>query len=163
MRCLTTVRLRVNRSPVRSVVLALTLVATTAGWLGTRRRETATVSDLIRAGKIPAQINDVPSHNRRYRASLLPLERATESDVGDWQLRVETFDGVEISDAKLAVQPWMPENSSARGDRPRVTAAGNGVYRVEGLRLNPSGWWNVRLTVAYAGVTDSLAFNLMMP
>jgi hypothetical protein len=45
---------------------------------------------------------------------------------------------------------------------PRVTQAlGRGRYRVEGLRIDRAGWWNIKLQISAAGTTDSLAFNLV--
>jgi hypothetical protein len=52
---------------------------------------------------------------------------------------------------------------AAQASQPRVVAEGNGVYRVEGLLLDRSGWWNIKLNVTRAGITDSLAFNLIRP
>jgi len=34
-----------------------------------------------------------------------------------------------------------------------------GHYRVDGLRFDRRGWWNVRLNIAVPGGTDSLAFK----
>lgn len=140
----------------RFMGFAAVLIATSAAWLGTPHGTTPRLPELIRAGKIPAQLENVPSHNRLYRASLAPS--------GDeWALRLQKSDHQPVAGASLVMQAWMPEQAAVNAYRPRVIADGDGVYRVEGLRLERSGWWNVKLTVAHAGVTDSLAFNIILP
>jgi hypothetical protein len=130
---------------LRVIVFGLMLVTTSAAWLG-RRVST----------NLPAQLEDVPSHNGHYRASLLPSR-------DDWMLRVETMDGAIVSNARLAIESWMPEEPAVRGARPLAIAAGNGAYRIEGLGFARPGWWNVKLEVGDRGVTDSLAFNVIVP
>ena len=157
MRRLTKSQLRLECWRLRFVALAVTLVASSAAWLGTQPVKAPTVAALIRAGKLPAQLENVPSHNRRYRASLIPVANAS------WELRVAKSDGAPVSSATLILQSWMPEAPSVSGHRPEVVAEHNGDYRVDGLRLDRSGWWNVRLSVTDSGVTDSLAFNVIIP
>lgn len=144
MRCLTT------------PLIAGILIATSTAWLGTSHAERMTVPELVRAGRLPAQLDNVPSHNRRYRATLLPSR-------DEWRLRLETPDNVPVSGAALVMQAWMPEAQTLNAYRTRVVADGDGTYRVEGLRFDRSGWWNMKLTVTHAGITDSLAFNLIVP
>lgn len=140
----------------RFMGFAAVLIVTSAGWLGTPHRKTRTLPELIRVGKLPAQLENVPSHNRVYRASLIPSQN-------EWQLRLETSDHEPVSGASLVMQPWMPEEPGVNAERPRVIDAGDGVYRVGGLRLHRPGWWNMKLTVTHAGITDSLAFNIVLP
>ena len=125
----------------------------------------ATIVHAHRAGTSPAtfsRIADVPSHNARYVASLVPS--STPPRLGqplEWTLVVRTADGVSQEHASLAVESWMPDDS-ASGSRSYATRElGAGRYRVDGLRFDRPGWWNVRLRVSAAGATDSLAFNLV--
>lgn len=141
---------------VRFMGLATILIATSAAWLGTPKGRSATLPELIRAGKLPAQLANVPSHNRLYRASLLPSR-------DEWKLRVETSNHEPVSGASLVMQAWMPEQPAQNEYRPRLIADGEGVYRVEGLGLDRPGWWNMKLEVTNAGKTDSLAFNIIIP
>ena len=157
MRGLTINQLRSKCWRLRFFALAAILMVTSGAWLGTRRGEAATLLGLIRAGRLPAQLSDVPSHNRRYRASLLPLKGA------EWELRLESSAREPLSGASLVMQAWMPEEPSADSSRPEIIADGHGVYRVNGLRLDRPGWWNMKLTVRQSGITDSLAFNLIIP
>ena len=55
----------------------------------------------------------------------------------------------------------MPDDP-AGVTHPRVTGyLGQGRYRVEGLRFDRRGWWNVKLQIASGSGTDSLAFNVI--
>ena len=157
MRGLTSHRLR-SCWPLRFFALAAILAATSGAWLGARRGEAATISALIRAGKVAAQLENVPSHNRRYRASLAPSNEEAE-----WELRVESSAHEPISGASLVMQASMPEEPRVSEYQPGIIPQGNGLYRVEGLRLRRSGWWNVKLAVTQWGVSDSLAFNVITP
>lgn len=157
------IRSALTTSRLRLIALALMLVGTSAAWLGVRGGETTTLPELIRAGKLPAQLGNVPSHNRRYRASLLPSQDAAHRNVTDWQLQLVTFEGARVSDAALEMEAWMPEQVSLSRVVLRAISDGHGAYRVEGLRLDRPGWWNVTLGVKRSGITDSLAFNLIVP
>ena len=110
-----------------------------------------------------SRLADVPSHNGAYRASLVPSSDAAgqlESRV--WTIAVETAIGAPVVDATLALEIWMPDDDAVHATRLRVTGyLGDGRYRVEGVRFDRRGWWNVRLQIAAPGGTDSLAFNLV--
>ena len=147
----------------RFMGFAAILIVTSAAWFGTPHGTTATIPQLIRAGKLTAQLDNVPSHNRLYRASLLPSQDSTNREGIEWKLLLEKSDGEPVSGASLVMQPWMPEEPAISAYQPRVIADRDGVYRIERLRLDRPGWWNMKLTGTHARVTDSLAFNIIMP
>jgi hypothetical protein len=111
-----------------------------------------------------ALLTDVPSHNGAYRASMTPSSGAIRGNYSlTWTLDIRTAAGAPVESASLALEGWMPDNETAGVIRPRTPAGlGDGRYRVEGLRFDSRGWWNVRLRISAAGVTDSLAFNLVL-
>ena len=147
---------------LRSLVLAGTLVVMSAAWLTVRRPESAALAQMIRTGKLVAQVNNVPSHNRHYRASLRP-ELTAAGQIADWRVLIETPDGKAAARPTIVMQSWMPDAPSVVGDQPRAFYLGDGVFRVDGLRFDRAGWWNVSVTISNVGVTDSLAFNLIVP
>ena len=110
-----------------------------------------------------ARLTSIRSHNGVYRASL--IRSPSESSAGDaevWTVDVRTAKGAPVERARLAIESWMPDHERMGATAAHVTAyLGDGRYRVEGLRLDRRGWWNVRLTVAAPSATDSLAFNLI--
>ena len=147
---------------LRSLVLGGALVVTSAAWLTYREPRVSAIAESLRTGTLVAQLRDVPSHNRRYRATLQPEITAT-GQIADWRLLIVTANGSTLASPTLALRSWMPEAPSVMGDRPAATELGRGTFRVAGLRLDRAGWWNVSLTITNAGVTDSLAFNLIVP
>jgi hypothetical protein len=147
---------------LRSLVLAGTLGTVSAAWLTARRPESAALAEMIRTGKLVAQVNNVPSHDRHYRASLRP-ELTKAGQLADWRLLIETRDGKSPARPALIMQSWMPEVPSVVGDEPKAFYLGGGTFRVDGLRFSRPGWWNISVTISDAGVTDSLAFNLIVP
>jgi len=147
---------------LRSLVLAGTLVVMSAAWLTVRRPESAALAQVIRTGKLVAQVNNVPSHNRHYRASLRP-ELTEAGQLADWRVLIETPDGKAPASPTVVMQSWMPDAPSVVGDQPKAFYLGDGVFRVDGLRFDRAGWWNVSVTISNVGVTDSLAFNLIVP
>lgn len=111
-----------------------------------------------------AMLADIPSHDRAYRASLIPSPGPIGWDRPlAWTVEIRTAAGAPVTGAALALESWMPDDERPSAERPRETAElGAGRYRIEGLRFDRRGWWNVRLRVSDAGVTDSLAFNLVL-
>lgn len=105
----------------------------------------------------------VPSHNARYRASLVAASDPNgASGSRAWVVEVRTATGLPVEHATLALESWMPDDDAVRASRAHVAAdLGAGRYRIDGLRFDRRGWWNVRLQVVGSSGTDSLAFNLV--
>jgi hypothetical protein len=111
-----------------------------------------------------ALLGDIPSHNRAYRASMISFPDAIERNRPlTLTLEIRTAAGLPVEGATLALDTWMPDNAQMDGARPReISELGGGFYRLEGLRFESPGWWNLRLQVSAAGLTDSLAFNVVL-
>ena len=97
---------------------------------------------------------DIPSHNGVYRASMSPSD-------GGWTVQVRTANGAVADGAAITLEGWMPDDSSVVPVRADVEPRGGGEYRVDGMQLQHAGWWNVRVLIATASRTDSLAFNFV--
>jgi len=147
---------------LRSLVLAVTLGMSSTAWLAARKQAPATLAETIRTGKLVAQVNDVPSHNRRYRATLRP-ELTEAGQLAKWRVLVETTDGKLPARPTIVMRSSMPDAPNVAGDQPTASYLGGGTFRVDGLRFDRPGWWNVSVAITDAGVTDSLAFNLIVP
>ena len=111
-----------------------------------------------------ALLSDVPSHNRVYRASMIPSPDPIERNrLVTWTVEIRTAADAPVEGASLALESWMPDDENVPSRRPRAIAdLGGGFYRVEGLRFDSRGWWNLRLQISAAGMTDSLAFNVVL-
>ena len=110
-----------------------------------------------------SRLSDIPSHNATYQASLIASrERGDPLEPMAWTVAVRTASGVPVEGAVLRLEGRMPDDAGGVLTHPRVTGyLGQGRYRVEGLRFDRRGWWNVRLEIASSSGTDSLAFNVI--
>jgi len=80
-----------------------------------------------------------------------------------WTLTVTTPDGSLVENADISVDGGMPQHGHGLPTSPQVTAyLGNGEYRVEGLRFQMTGWWEVKFNISAGGQTDSITFNLTL-
>lgn len=135
---------------IRTAIVAAAVAAVAAStWLlaGAERMSAAPL-------KVAALV-DIPSHNGVYRASMTPSD-------GAWTVHVRTASGAVVDSASIALEGWMPDDSSVRPVRaPEVEARGGGDYRVTKMELERAGWWNVKVRIATARGTDSLAFNFI--
>ena len=129
----------------------------------TAGRHTSVASPTSANAAAFTRLSSIPSHNGLYRASLISSPSEGHAGEGSaWMVELRTANGAPVERATLALESWMPDDEETGTRRARVTGyLGDGRYRVEGLRLDGRGWWNVRLTVAASAGTDSLAFNLI--
>ena len=105
-------------------------------------------------------MSDIPSHEGRYVASLAPAGESAWDGSEGWTISLRDANGEVIEGAALAVEAWQPEMDAA-SSRATAKSLGAGQYRIDGLALGSSGWWNVKLAIA--GVAgDSLAFNIVL-
>jgi hypothetical protein len=80
-----------------------------------------------------------------------------------WTLTVTTPDGAPVENAEILVDGGMPQHGHGLPTSPQVTEyLGNGEYRVEGLRFQMTGWWEVKFNISAGGQTDSITFNLTL-
>lgn len=150
---------------VSATLAAMAIAVVVASLITVAGNGTATASTSA-TPTVFSRLADIPSHSGTYRASLVPSsDAAGQSDRLDspvWIVTVETAAGTPVDDATLSLESWMPDDDRMPATRASVTRAlGAGRYRVEGLRLDRRGWWNVRMQIAGLGATDSLAFNLV--
>lgn len=110
----------------------------------------------------PASFGPLPSHSGMFRGAVVSYPSAL--DAGTWVVRLERRSGRRVAHARVTAVAYMPETGERLAQSPRVTRyLGDGRYRIEGLSFPRAGWWNVSLTLQYRGVSDSLAFNLVVP
>lgn len=80
-----------------------------------------------------------------------------------WTVTVTTSDGAPVENAEISVDGGMPQHGHGLPTSPQVTEyLGNGEYRVEGLRFQMTGWWEVKFNISAGGQTDSITFNLTL-
>ena len=95
-----------------------------------------------------------------YTSSLDPIEI---NRMHEWMLHVETADGEPVEDAVISVDGGMPAHNHGLPTQPRVTEyLGNGDYRVQGLRFQMRGTWQVSFEIREGGRGDTVTFELAL-
>lgn len=100
----------------------------------------------------------------RYRVSYTSeLNPIVINRLHTWTIHVETVAGVPVEDAVIQVRGDMPEHRHGMPTAPKVTQyLGDGTYRVEGMRFQMGGWWEVVFEIEAGGESDRVTFNLML-
>jgi hypothetical protein len=86
------------------------------------------------------------------------------NQIHSWTVHVETADGQPVENASILVDGGMPQHGHGLPTSPKVTEyLGDGDYRVEGLRFQMTGFWEVKFTIHAENQSDSVTFNLTLP
>ena len=90
-------------------------------------------------------------------------EPLQQGPLHSWIVTVTTPDGAPVEDATIALDGGMPQHGHGLPTAPAMTGAlGNGRYRIEGMRFNMSGWWELKLAIAAGRASDDVTFNLVL-
>ena len=91
------------------------------------------------------------------------LEPVQQGPLHNWIVTVTMPDGQPVEDATITVDGGMPQHGHGLPTAPAVTAAlGEGRYRIEGVRFNMGGWWELKLAITAGGASDAVTFNLVL-
>ena len=78
-----------------------------------------------------------------------------------WTIHIESADGSPVEGAQILVDGGMPQHGHGLPTNPQVTAdLGGGDYRVEGMKFQMLGWWEVRFNITADGQSDNVTFNV---
>ncbi len=120
-------------------------------------------------GSESAPANLDTSASRLSDGGLYQVSWRSDSDsvplnqIHTWTLTVETADGQPVENATILVDGGMPQHGHGLPTSPQVTEyLGNGEYRVEGLRFQMTGFWEVKFNISADGRSDSITFNLTL-
>lgn len=102
--------------------------------------------------------------NEQFRVSFSSdLDPVVINQMHSWILHVETADGQSVETAEILVDGGMPQHGHGLPTQPQVTEyLGEGNYRVEGLRFQMGGWWEVKFDITAEGQSDAITFNLVL-
>lgn len=122
---------------------------------------------MMGGGSSPASLDTATS--RSTDNGLFNVSWRSDSDdvplnqIHTWTLTVTTPDGAPVENAEILVDGGMPQHGHGLPTSPQVTEyLGNGEYRVEGLRFQMTGWWEVKFNISAGGQSDSITFNLTL-
>lgn len=80
-----------------------------------------------------------------------------------WIATVTDAAGAPVEDALIDIDGGMPQHGHGLPTAPQAgDHLGDGRYRIEGVRFNMGGWWELRLTVRAAAGQDAVTFNIVL-
>jgi len=120
-------------------------------------------------GNVAAPTGLDMASSRLTEAGLFWVSYTPEQDpirinqIDSWILHIETADGAPVTTADIGVDGGMPQHGHGLPTRPAVAEnLGGGDYRVEGIKFQMPGWWEVRFTITADGSSDVITFNLVL-
>jgi YtkA-like len=98
---------------------------------------------------------------KKYVVAIHPLaEPIAINQMHNWEVKVTSPTGEPVLRAQIDVDGGMPQHGHGLPTQPRVTQElGGGRYLVEGMKFSMTGWWELKLGVQSAGVSDKVTFN----
>lgn len=102
--------------------------------------------------------------NGLYAVSVEPeAEPLQQGPLHAWIATVSTADGAPVEDGVIAVDGGMPQHGHGLPTAPQAGShLGEGRYRIEGVRFNMGGWWELKLTVSSSAGEDTVTFNIVL-
>jgi hypothetical protein len=143
-------------APVRALLFLLLLALAGCGGM---RHSSAPPADTLNTDT--DRLTDNGHFRVRWQSDTPPV---AINRMHTWTLTVESADGTSIDNAAVAVVGGgMPDHGHGLPTRPEVTTnLGGGNYRVEGVRFQMGGWWEITFQIDANGITDSVTFNLVL-
>jgi hypothetical protein len=86
----------------------------------------------------------------------LPVGEMCELEV----LVQRTDDGTPVTGAGIHVRGQMPQHGHGMNLTPRATEVGEGRYRVRGMLLHMTGYWEIGIDVVIDDIASSAEFEL---
>lgn len=105
-----------------------------------------------------------PSAAGIYAVAIEPeVEPVQQGSLHTWIVQVSTADGASVTDAELTVGGGMPQHGHGLPTAPQSAGhIGEGRYRIEGVRFNMGGWWELTLGISAPAGEDSVTFNIVL-
>jgi hypothetical protein len=105
-------------------------------------------------GIVHASVDQRASHDGLYQVQAHP-----QAD-GTWTFDVRDDANAQVENAKVYAYAAMPLTGIADSAHWLARETNAGVYSVDSLRTNVTGWWNVKLRISSEIGVDSVAFNV---
>ena len=98
-----------------------------------------------------------------YVAQLEPVSELKVRKMTSVKVRLTDPEGHAVDGALIDVGGGMPQHGHGLPTKPRVTRRDpGGMYRIEGVRFNMGGWWELKLAIKAASGSDVVTFNLAL-
>ena len=120
----------------------------------------AAMTSDARARGYVTSLGERRSHNGVYSAEVISASSIVIGAAQSWTVHFSRRNR-RVSHATVRVEAWMPERGERSAMQPSVHYVGDGDYRIDDLRFDRAGWWNVALVIEGRAGMDSVAFNLI--
>ena len=99
-----------------------------------------------------------------YTVAIAPeVEPVQQGPLHAWVLTLETPDGRPVEGAEIGVDGGMPQHGHGLPTSPAVAGyLGEGRYRIDGMRFNMSGWWELKFAIKAPPGEDAVVFNITL-
>jgi hypothetical protein len=141
--------------PARYVIIGAVLIVTALAWVVMAQRHAPPGNlDLSRTKATAGGLYDV---------SIEPeSEPVSTGRLHSWIAAVKTPEGEPVVDATIAIDGGMPDHGHGLPTAPKASHIGDGHYRIEGVRFNMGGWWELHLSINGPAGKDEVTFNIML-
>lgn len=117
---------------------------------------------------IPADLDESLSKMTDDGAFMTEIQPAQDpvpiNEILTWELHVDDTEGNPVEGANVTIKGNMPGHNHGFPTAPTVTESDEaGVYLVEGVKYQMSGWWEMMFDITADSTTDSVTFNLVLP
>ncbi len=83
------------------------------------------------------------------------------NETHNWVVVITTPEGAAVEDAQISIDGGMPDHGHGLPTEPEASEnPGEGRYRVEGMRFNMGGHWEIRIGIDAEPGLDEAVFNL---
>ncbi|NQV83773.1 MAG: FixH family protein [Rhodospirillales bacterium] len=105
-----------------------------------------------------------PSYLKKFIVSVTSsLDPIAINTMHGWEILVKTPEGAPVDNAKISAIGGMPVHQHGLPTAPRVTKnLGDGRYRLEGVKFNMAGWWELKIKIDTGSDQDTATFNLIL-
>ncbi len=105
-----------------------------------------------------------PSEKGIYAVSIEPeAGEVKQGELHNWVIAVKTPDGKAVDGAKITIDGGMPQHGHGLPTAPQMTGElGEGRYRIEGVKFNMGGWWELKFAISAPQGDDHVVFNLVL-
>jgi hypothetical protein len=104
------------------------------------------------------------SEGKTYVVAVAPEhEPLHQGEMHAWVLTLKTPDGAPVESARIGVDGDMPQHGHGLPTSPQMTTyLGAGRYRIEGVKFNMGGWWELKFAISAPPGDDRAVFNLVL-
>ncbi|HIP22121.1 MAG TPA: Auxin-binding protein [Rhodobacteraceae bacterium] len=102
--------------------------------------------------------------NGHFMVTVSPEDAAYQRNtIHTWIVEITTPDGAPVEGGEILIDGGMPQHGHGLPTNPLMTESlGEGRYKIEGVRFNMRGWWELKLAIVAGETSDSITFNLVM-